>query len=257
MMKVTKEALEELYFKFNRRAYVHPDPLEFLYAYPEVRDREIVGLIAASLAYGNVVQIIRSVRLVLEKLSPSPYELVMEASPRWLKKALNGFYHRWHLESDILGLLSGIKGVCLKYGSLQKCFQSGMSPKDDDLLTALNHFVLEIVAGKRNQNLLPVPSRGSACKRLHMYLRWMVRRDEVDPGGWDEISPSKLLVPVDTHMHRVSRRLKFTKRKQANLMTVREITAAFRKIVPEDPVRYDFALTRLGIHPKAQCPLFS
>jgi len=92
-----------------------------------------------------------------------------------------------------------------------------------------------------------ISTRGSACKRLLMYLRWMVRKDEVDPGGWEGIPPSKLLVPVDTHMHRIARKLRFTRRKQANLATVREITAAFRKIVPDDPARYDFTLTRFGI----------
>ena len=95
--------------------------------------------------------------------------------------------------------------------------------------------------------LLPSPSAGSACKRLNLFLRWMVRQDNVDPGGWDSVSPAKLIIPLDTHMHRIGRRLGLTPRRQADLRTAIEITEGFRGICPSDPVRYDFALTRLGI----------
>ncbi|MBW2545477.1 MAG: TIGR02757 family protein, partial [Deltaproteobacteria bacterium] len=98
---------------------------------------------------------------------------------------------------------------------------------------------------------VPLPAKGSACKRLNLFLRWMVRRDDVDPGGWDDIPPSKLVIPLDTHMHRICLAFGFTKRKQADMKTALEITDSFRAIVPDDPVRYDFALTRLGIRKDA------
>ena len=119
---------------------------------------------------------------------------------------------------------------------------------DNSYLPALAGFVqtLRKLAPNMRQNLLPSPSDGSACKRLWMYLRWMIRKDAVDPGGWN-LSPSKLIVPIDTHMFALGRNLKLTRRKQANLQTAIEMTKRFKQISLEDPVKYDFALTRLGI----------
>ena len=96
-------------------------------------------------------------------------------------------------------------------------------------------------------HLVPIPEKGSAAKRLHLFMRWMIRKDAVDPGGWDDLSPSRLIVPVDVHMHRICTHLAFTQKKQANLKTAVEVTQCFRKIMPQDPVKYDFALTRIGI----------
>jgi uncharacterized protein (TIGR02757 family) len=146
-------------------------------------------------------------------------------------------------------LLIGMKGAVELYGSLQACFLNGMNETDDSVLPALSRFVGELApAGDAGKNsLLPQPKRGSSCKRLNLFLRWMVRRDDVDPGGWDEVGTARLVVPLDTHMHRIGRALNFTKRKQADMRTALEITETFRSIVPEDPVRYDFVLTRLGI----------
>ncbi|MCK4719805.1 DUF2400 family protein, partial [bacterium] len=113
----------------------------------------------------------------------------------------------------------------------------------------LTHLVHEvsIESGRKFPHLLPDPGKGSACKRMNLYLRWMVREDDVDPGGWGKVSRSRLLVPLDIHMFRICSMLNLTCRKQANLLTVMEITNAFREINPDDPVKYDFAITRLGI----------
>ncbi|MCK4410112.1 MAG: DUF2400 family protein, partial [Candidatus Eisenbacteria sp.] len=124
---------------------------------------------------------------------------------------------------------------------------------DETVLPALTSFVGGIAdascvaAGVEGACPLPDPARGSACKRLHLFLRWMVRSDDVDPGGWDAVPASKLIVPLDTHMHRFSLLLGLTDRKQANGRTALEITRAFRSFSPDDPVKYDFSLTRLGI----------
>ncbi len=244
-MAIEKHTLEGLYEKYNRREYVHPDPLEFLYDYPAVRDREIVGLIASGLAYGRVGQILKSVRKVLEKM-PGPAEFVADGDKKEFGKVFRDFKHRFTTGEELAGLLAGIKHVVEEYGSLNRCFLTGMKKDDPTVYEAGLEFSKKLSAGK-GSSLLPSAGGKSACKRLHLFLRWMVRKDAVDPGGWEGISESKLIVPLDTHMHRISIRLGLTRRRQADGQTAREITEAFRKIVPEDTAKYDFSLTRPGI----------
>jgi len=245
---LNRERLDELYARYSRRKFVHPDPLEFLYDYTDARDREIVGFVASSLAYGRVAQILKSVSSVFERM-PSPSIFLKHASLKSLLNTFKGFKHRFTTEEEIAVMLFGIKQVINRYGSLHACFTACMSDDDDTILPALSAFVKELIAesDRRRNSLLPLPTRGSACKRLHLFLRWMVRKDEVDPGGWDNVPKSRLIVPLDTHMHRIGLALGLTQRKQADMRTAVEITTAFRTISPDDPVKYDFALTRLGI----------
>jgi len=247
------EKLERLYRQYNRRAYVHPDPLEFLYAYPDLRDREIVGLIASSLAYGRVAQILKSVGSVLNIMGPCPSDFLKAASPESLKEAYSDFRHRFADGENLAALLTGAKQVIGRYGSLHDCFLEGMNTTDTTVLPALSFFARKIAEGSafRCGHLIPLPERGSACKRLNLFLRWMVRKDAVDPGGWDHIPLSGLIVPLDVHLHRISLRLGMTARKQADMKTALEVTSGFKKVSPDDPVRYDFALTRLGIRKDA------
>ncbi|MBI4775176.1 MAG: TIGR02757 family protein [Deltaproteobacteria bacterium] len=240
--------LDDLYLRYNRREFVHPDPLAFLYPYEDVRDREIVGLIASALAYGRVNQIMKSVGLVLERM-PSPHAFLRQASLRSLEKTFQGFKHRFTTGEELAALLFGVKRAVERHGSLSSCFRLGLHDEDDTVLEALAAFVDELstLANRSLSFLLPSPTKGSACKRLHLYLRWMVRRDAVDPGGWKSVDPSKLVVPLDTHMYRIGLALGLTGCKQANIRAALEVTAGFRTIAPNDPVRYDFALTRLGI----------
>jgi uncharacterized protein (TIGR02757 family) len=247
-----KKILDDIYQKFNRRDFVHPDPLEFLYAYGNVRDREIAGLVAACLAYGRVAQINTSVWKILRKMGPSPLDFLTETRSRDFSSIYPGFIHRFAKTEQISALLAGIKNVLEKYGSLYECFLYRLRPGDENVLPALNFLAGELVAGANGNpgHLMPLPERGSAGKRLHLYLRWMVRKDDVDPGGWDGVPPAKLIVPLDVHMHRVCTRMEFTHKKQANLKTAMEITNCFREIDPDDPVKYDFSLTRFGIRKK-------
>lgn len=159
------------------------------------------------------------------------------------------FRHRFAGGSHLAAMLIGAKQIITAHGSLCKCFLEGLGPDDATVLPALSSFAESFVAASDNgcAHLIPLPHRGSACKRMNLLLRWMVRKDAVDPGGWDEVPASKLIIPLDVHMHRISARLGFTGRKQADMRTALEITAAFRSLVPDDPVRYDFVLTRLGI----------
>lgn len=249
MTPINKKALEDLYKRYNRREFVHPDPLEFLYNYDSAADREIAGLIASSLAYGRVAQILKSVSSVLDKLTPSPVAYIEKTRPAKIDRDFRDFKHRFTTGEELSGMLRGIKSALKKHGSLESCFLS-FTPESCGLQSALAGFVACVNTqdcGGSCGSLLPAPERGSACKRLNLYLRWMSRKDDVDPGGWDGVNPSQLIIPLDTHMYRIGSALGFTSRKQADLRTAIEITDAFRTISPADPVRYDFCLTRLGI----------
>jgi uncharacterized protein (TIGR02757 family) len=244
-----KQKLEELYSHYNKREFVHPDPLEFLYDYDDIRDREIVAIIASSLAYGRVAQILKSVSAVLNIMSPSPYKYLEGIAEKKLREGFIGFKHRFTTGDDLAAMLIAVKKMIKTEGSLLNAFLSGYRESDENIIPCLSRFVNRLTreSGGTKNSLIPIPDRGSACKRLNLFLRWMVRRDAVDPGGWDMISPSKLIIPLDTHMYNIGSGMKMTMSKQANMATAIQITDAFKRILPHDPVKYDFALTRLGI----------
>jgi uncharacterized protein (TIGR02757 family) len=253
-----KAGLASLYRRYNRWEYVHPDPLELVYDYAAPEDQEIAGLLSACLAYGRVAQILVSVARVLDLMGSdgtraSPHAWLGRATDRELRDAFRSFKHRFTTGAEMAALLIGVKRTIAEYGSLEELFAAGMKRNDDTVLPGLTLFVerLRICAGGPNAcpSLLSSPSDGSACKRLNLYLRWMVRRDRVDPGPWRKVAPARLIVPLDTHMFRIARALGLTERRQANLRTAVEITRAFSRHSPRDPVRYDFCLTRLGINP--------
>lgn len=252
-----RAGLDSLYRKYNRRAFVHPDPLELVYRYDSPADQEIAGLIAACLAYGRVAQILASVSRVLEAIGRdahgSPRLFLETATDRELRQLLREFRHRFTPGAEVAALLLGVKRALAERGSLEALFVAGIGTKDETVLPALTVFVdrLRALAGGTQgcPSLLSSPADGSACKRLNLFLRWMVRRDSVDPGPWRSVSRAKLVVPLDTHLHRIARRLRLTDRKQADLKTAIEITGGFARYRPRDPVRYDFSLTRLGINP--------
>jgi len=242
-------ALERLYRKYNDACFISSDPLEFVHRYESRDDREVVGLIASSLAFGGVRQIRGSVARVLASLGSSPAQYVRDGRPPLIARALRGFKHRWITGDDVSSMLGGVCAALREYGSLRELFYASIDACDRDVAPAAARFAGYIRARSDGFPLFLLPSAesGSACKRLNLFLRWMVRSDAIDPGGWNEISPAKLIVPLDTHMHRISRRLALTRRRSADLKTAREITDGFRRISPRDPVKYDFALTRLGI----------
>jgi uncharacterized protein (TIGR02757 family) len=244
-----REALERLYLKYNDRRFIPSDPVEFVHRYDNPRDRELVALIASSLAFGNVKQIKASVARALEILGAGPADRVAASSPSDLEFDFRGFRHRWITGEDMASLLAGVRNAIKEYGSLGELFQAKLDRSDPDVAPAAGRFARTLfeMSGGYRQCLLPSPESGSACKRLNLFLRWMVRSDAVDPGGWSEVPPAMLIVPLDTHMHRIATNLGLTKRHVADLRAAREVTGAFREISPEDPVKYDFALTRLGI----------
>ena len=252
-----RSRLEQLYRKYNRREFVHPDPVEFLYRYENPDDREIVAFVASSLAYGRVAQIHKSVARALDRMIPSPSIFLRKASYEEIHRTFENYKHRVTTGRKFACMLFGLKQIIERYGSLQACFVAGLD-NHDTVLPALAAFTAELTACSDDRlcHLVPCPTNQSACKRLHLFLRWIVRRDDIDPGGWESVSAAKLIVPVDIHMHRVCLSLGLTERQQANMRTALEITEAFRKIVPEDPVRYDFVMTRLAIQGEADLIAF-
>ncbi|MEW5821183.1 MAG: TIGR02757 family protein [Cyanobacteriota bacterium] len=244
-----RKSLDKLYEKYSRRELVYPDPVGFLYDFENVADREIVGLIASSLAYGRVQQINKSVGSVLEKIKPSPLKFIERVTREKLFNIFKGFKHRFTTDEELSLLIYAAKIAIEKHGSLENCFLSGFKNMDETVFPALDNFSKELMCTCDicKNSLIPMPGKGSACKRQNLYLRWMIRQDNIDPGGWNNALKSKLIMPIDTHIHKVSMNFGFTVRKNADMLAALEITNAFRKLNPDDPVKYDFALTRSSI----------
>jgi len=234
--------LDDLYKKYNKKSLVSPDPLQYLYNYQNIKDREIAGLIAACFAYGNVKQIIKTVGLILERMG-GPRKFIENGD----FKVYKNFKYRFTTEDQLVNFLTAIQKIIRKHGSLENCFLSYYDETQPNIVPALRGFAAELRSFGPVNTLVPDPEKNSALKRLNLFLRWMVRHDEVDPGGWTKVSPSKLIVPLDVHMHRNARRLGLTERNQADMNTAAEISAAFAKYCPEDPIKYDFCITRFGI----------
>jgi uncharacterized protein (TIGR02757 family) len=256
-----KAQLTSLYRRYNRREFIHPDPLEMVYRYATPEDQEIAGLLSSCLAYGRVTQILASVGQVLDLMERdgakgSPYAFLGRTTDREIRRLLGRFRHRFTPGAEVASVLIAIKRAIVDHGSLEAMFLSGMRRSDETVIPGLTAFVdhLRKAAGgpAASPSLLCSPADGSACKRMNLYLRWMVRCDQVDPGPWKRVPRSKLVVPLDTHMFRIARALGLTERRQANLRTAVEITRAFARYSPRDPVRYDFCLTRLGINPSVR-----
>jgi len=237
-------ALEKIYRQYNRREYVSPDPLELVYGYSSAQEREIAGLAASSLAYGNVQQILRAARAVLAVMGKSPRGYLEKSPASKIKRDFSGFKYRFTDADELSSLLIAAKIIIKKYGSLGACALAGEC--EPPQLQRGFAAKLRDAAPSPVKTLIPQPDGGSALKRLNLYFRWMCRRDAVDPGGWD-ISPKALIVPLDTHMNKIARALGFTNRSDAGMKTALEITAALAAFSPDDPAKYDFCLTRFGI----------
>ncbi len=250
------EVMELLYSKYNRFELIKPDPLQFVYRYCEPRDMEIAGFLAAVLAYGKVRQIEKSVGILLSRMGSSPSKYILNFNDSARVK-LSGFKHRFNTADDICDLLILLREILQQYGSIEACFAKSIEPDETNIINALSRFagglltwhknITGTVASKGLRYLLSDPANGSPCKRLNLFLRWMVRDDDVDSGIWKSVDKAKLIIPVDTHMARLCRILGMYERKTISLATAVEITEAFAELEPGDPVKYDFALSRIGI----------
>ena len=241
---VLRKKLDRLYARYNHRAFVDPDPLLFLYRYPGIQDREVAGLVAACLAYGRVGMIMKTVDGVLKAMGPSPYGFLINRPD--LARIYRGFKYRFATETHLVALLRGIQGILQQYNSLEACFADN-GPKVACVTQGLSRIHAAVRLWGDPGHLMADPAKASACKRSHLFLRWMVRTDDVDPGGWKTVSPGQLIIPLDTHMYRIGRLLGFTALASPGKACAMEITQGFRAVRPRDPIRYDFALTRFGI----------
>lgn len=256
-----KEVLDTLYAG-RSAAHLANDPLSFCHRYSSPADQEIAGLIASSFAYGNVKIILRNLEAIFTRMGPSPRAFVEAFEPERGMLLFAGFKHRFNDARDLCALLHTARTMIEEADGIGQFFLGCHDPAAEDITTSLIEFSSAIrsmdhsaVFGSRNipagsafPFLFPSPADGSACKRLCMYLRWMVRpADGIDLGIWHGISPAQLVIPVDAHIRRIAGYLGFTRRKQADWRMAREITAALRRLDPLDPVRYDFALAHLGI----------
>ena len=253
-MDAIRQCLDALLEDFRRQLAVGRDPVGFVHRYARPPDQEVVGLVAASLAFGNVVAIRQSVERALELLGSEPAALVAEADAEELRKRLHGFKHRIYRGEHLAQMLSGARGLLCDHGTLGNAFSS-FHRETGDFRESLARFADALRGDARDRSmrhLVSDPRAGSACKRLVLYARWMIRpADQVDLGLWP-VAPSELVIPVDTHIHRIGRNLGLTKRRTASWATAEEITGALRKLDPEDPVKYDFALCHLGV--SRECP---
>jgi len=250
-----QERLDGLLAAFDAESTRRSDPVDCVHRYQEPRDQEIAGLIAASLAFGNVVAARRSIDRVLTALGPDPAEIVESASEAELRRRLRGFVHRIYRGEHLSAMLSQAGGLLRERETLGEAFVGFHRASDGDFREGLARFADALRGNTRSRSLRHLvsdPRAGSACKRLLLYARWMVRpADGVDLGLWS-IAPSELVIPVDTHIHRISHNLGLTNRRTASWAAAEEITAALRKFDPEDPVKYDFALCHFGV--SRECP---
>ncbi|MGB4572386.1 MAG: TIGR02757 family protein [Rectinemataceae bacterium] len=256
--------LETVHAACSGRRRLDRDPLAIVATYASLADREVAGLVASILAFGSVDLIMDAVRRALAPLGPSPASVLDRMDESDIAEAWGGFQYRFCFPKDMTGVFRSIKAVRREYGSLEALF-AACDDGGPDVTAACGAFVRALrLAGARTAaaaairpNLLPDTADGSACKRIFLFLRWMVRRDGVDPGGWKAVDPSRLVVPMDVHMFRTCRdRLGFfgpwrgEGSAAPRLSDALAATAAFRLYAPHDPVRYDFALTRPGIDPR-------
>ncbi|MCD4831561.1 MAG: TIGR02757 family protein [Anaerohalosphaeraceae bacterium] len=246
-----RDILENLYHKYNHQKFVPPDPLQFVYKYTEPADMEIAGFLAACFAYGSAKQIQKFLETLLEPMGARPAEFIANFGAGD-KKFFKNMKYRFNSPADIIAIIEVLKSAIGRFGSLEKTFLTGYNEKDETIAPALLAFSATMLGNcpkpsRGLKYLITSPENSSTCKRMFLFLRWMVRNDNIDSGLWKKIDKSKLIVPIDVHMGRLSKILGLHRKKTYNLKTAIEITEGFRKICPGDPVKYDFALCRIGI----------
>jgi uncharacterized protein (TIGR02757 family) len=250
--------LNELY-----RSFDHPeaasDPVHIVRRYAAPDDREVVGFCAAALAFGRVASVLNSIESLLAVMGPQPAAFVRSFDPARHRKAIDPLVHRWIRGRDLVALLLILQRMLRETGTIERFFVAGDDPAAPDIAPALEAFSVRALQtdltpayGRVPKRpgvcyFFPRPSAGSACKRLNLFLRWMVRRDAIDLGTWTLLSPSRLIIPLDTHVIRLGRCLRLTRFSTPNWKMAAEITSSLRAMNVEDPVRYDFSLCHVGM----------
>lgn len=268
-------SLDRLYRDYNRDDSAS-DPVHLVRPFGDPADREVAGFCAASLAFGRVASVLQSIGALLRIMGPHPAHFVRGFDPATAHPELRSLVHRWTRGDDLAALLWLLRQMLERSGSIEAFFVAGLTTEHEDVGDALESFstramALDIrraygrVPGRPGVcYFFPRPSGGSACKRLNLFLRWMVRHDRIDLGVWSAVRPSKLVVPLDTHVIRLGRCLRLTRYTSPGWPMAAEITASLRRLNPDDPVRFDFSLCHLGMRNAcgfgrrqgdSQCPL--
>jgi uncharacterized protein (TIGR02757 family) len=250
--------LEALYVDYNREDSA-ADPVHRVRPYRDAADREIAGFCAAALAFGRVASVLNSIDTLLAIMGPHPSRFVRRFDPAGAHPELRAMVHRWTRGVDLAALLWILRQMLDRSGSIEQFFLEGLAPDAEDVGSALDSFSTRALALdlRRAYGRVPMrpgvcyffprPSAGSACKRLNLYLRWMVRRDAVDLGVWTRVPASKLIVPLDTHVIRLGRCLRLTRYVSPGWRMAADITASLRALDPDDPVRFDFSICHVGM----------
>jgi len=253
-----KPVLDRLYAEFNYPESA-ADPIHIVRRYAGSEDREVVAFVAASLAFGRVASVLQSIERVLAIMGPRPADYVRAFEPKRDAAAFAGVVHRWTRGPDLVALLWVMRQMIDRAGSIERFFLEGHEASGENVARALDSFStralkldLKSAYGRVPKRpgvcyFFPRPSAGSGCKRLNLFLRWMVRRDALDLGVWSRVTPSQLIVPLDTHVIRVGRCLRLTRYTSPGWRMAVDITASLRRLDPDDPVKYDFALCHIGM----------
>lgn len=245
-----KSFLDEKADQFNRPAFIENDPVSIPHKFAKKQDVEIAGFFAAVLAWGQRVTIIRKCTELMLWMENDPHQFILHHRPKDLDR-FESFRHRTFNGTDALYFIAALRSIYRKFDSMENAFAVGHSDRtvEEGLINFHQLFFALPDHPTRTKKHLPTPERNSTCKRINMYLRWMVRDDNkgVDFGLWKNISPAQLICPCDVHVDRVARRLKLIGRKQTDWQTALELTENLRRFDPDDPVKYDFALFGLGI----------
>lgn len=247
-----KEFLDEKVELYNQPAFIESDPISIPHEFNHRGDVEIAGFLAATIAWGNRKMILRNARRMMEIMDNSPYEFIMNSGLSDFAR-INGFVHRTFNSTDMIYFLKALQNIYRHKGGLEAIFNTYQTT--DSLQPAIHEFhkiFFELSHEKRTERHVSDPFKGSAAKKLNMYLRWMIRKDNkgVDFGIWDSIPPSILSCPLDVHSGNVARKLGLLKRKQNDSKAVTELDTFLRSLDKQDPVKYDFALFGLGVFEK-------
>ena len=268
-------ALDRLYHDYNREDSA-ADPVQLVRPFVRPEDREVAGFCAAALAFGRVASVLASISTLFRIMGDRPADYVRAFDPSAPHPELRAMVHRWTRGVDLAALLWILRQMLEQSGSVERFFAEGLDGGDVDIGPALDRFSRRALAldmrrvyGRVPKRagvcyFFPRPSAGSACKRLNLYLRWMVRTDEVDLGVWRAVRPGQLIVPLDTHVIRLAQCLRLTRYVSPGWKMAADVTAHLRQLDPLDPVKFDFSICHVGMmnacgfgrrQGDSQCPL--
>jgi len=246
--KELKSFLDAKYLQYNTISFIESDPISIPHLFSFKEDKEISGFLTATISWGFRKTILSNARQLVEMMDMAPASFIRNFENSDLKP-FRKFIHRTFNGEDCVFFLRSLQNIYLNYGGLEGCFVSGEESCVWSRISAFRRIFLELPHPQRHEKHVANPLKGASCKRIHMFLRWMVRDDQqgVDFGIWNTFSPSELICPLDVHTGNVARKLGLVSRKTNDRAAAEELTASLRKFDPADPVKYDFALFGLGV----------